>query len=122
MQTANLLKDIREERFHKIDMGLRALEGPITVKLNNVSAMECNMIRHFFQGALDQFHRLAKVCLSLHGMIGLTTLLYSSSHPHPTLKLYIPLLLTGVMLAQVTMVFVSCQLCVSSSVMSLLPA
>lgn len=66
VQTANLIKDIREERFHKIDMGLRALEGPITVKLNNVSAMECNMIRHFFQGALDQFHRLAKVCLLLH--------------------------------------------------------
>ena len=63
MQTANLVKDIREERFHKIDMGLKALEGPITVKLNNVSAMECNMIRHFFQGALDQFHRLAKVHL-----------------------------------------------------------
>lgn len=63
MQTANLVKDIREERFHKIDMGLKALEGPITVKLNNVSAMECNMIRHFFQGALDQFYRLAKVHL-----------------------------------------------------------
>ena len=68
MQTANLVKDIREERFHKIDMGLKALEGPITVKLNNVSAMECNMIRHFFQGALDQFHRLAKVNLIQWGL------------------------------------------------------
>ena len=63
MQTANLLRDIRQERFHKIDMGLKALEGPITVKLNNVSAMECNMIRHFFQGALNQFHQLSKVIL-----------------------------------------------------------
>ena len=61
LQTANLIKDIRVERFHKIDMGLKALEGPITVKLNNVSAMECNMIRHFFQGALNQFHKLAQV-------------------------------------------------------------
>lgn len=60
-QTANLIKDIRVERFHKIDMGLKALEGPITVKLNNVSAMECNMIRHFFQGALNQFHKLAQM-------------------------------------------------------------
>ncbi len=60
-QTANLLKDIRTERFYKIDMGLKALEGPITVKLNNVSAMECNMIRHFFQGALNQFYKLAQV-------------------------------------------------------------
>ena len=42
-------------------MGLKALEGPITVKLNNVSAMECNMIRHFFQGALNQFYKLAQV-------------------------------------------------------------
>lgn len=60
-QTANLLKDIRIERFQKIDMGLKALEGPITVKLNNVSAMECNMIRHFFQGALNHFYKLAQV-------------------------------------------------------------
>ena len=42
-------------------MGLKALEGPITVKLNNVSAMECNMIRHFFQGALNHFYKLAQV-------------------------------------------------------------
>ena len=61
LQTANLLREIRQERFHKIDMGLKALEGPITVKLNNVSAMECNMIRHSFQGALNQFYRLSKV-------------------------------------------------------------
>ena len=61
LQTANLIKDIRVERFHKIDKGLKALEGPITVKLNNVSAMECNMIRHFFQGALNHFYKLAQV-------------------------------------------------------------
>lgn len=46
-------------------MGLKALEGPITVKLNNVSAMECNIIRHFFQGALNQFYKLAQVSLCL---------------------------------------------------------
>ena len=61
MQTANLVKDIRMERFEKIDKGLQALEGPITVKLNNVSAMECNTIRHFFQGALNRFYKLAQV-------------------------------------------------------------
>lgn len=65
LQTANLIKDIRIERFHKIDMGLKALEGPITVKLNNVSAMECNIIRHFFQGALNHFYKLAQVSLCL---------------------------------------------------------
>lgn len=72
MQTANLVKDIRMERFEKIDKGLQALEGPITVKLNNVSAMECNMIRHFFQGSLNQFYKLAQVsnCTSwLHNSI-----------------------------------------------------
>ena len=60
------------ERFEKIDKGLQALEGPITVKLNNVSAMECNMIRHFFQGSLNQFYKLAQVsnCTSwLHNSI-----------------------------------------------------
>lgn len=55
------------ERFEKIDKGLQALEGPITVKLNNVSAMECNTIRHFFQGALNQFYKLAQVRTALHG-------------------------------------------------------
>ena len=65
LQTANLIKDIRQERFQKIDNGLKALEGPITVKLNNVSAMECNMIRHFFQGALNQFYKLAQVSTCL---------------------------------------------------------
>ncbi|DBA85871.1 hypothetical protein WJX77_008571 [Trebouxia sp. C0004] len=60
-QTANLVKDIRMERFEKIDKGLQALEGPITVKLNNVSAMECNTIRHFFQGALNRFYKLAQM-------------------------------------------------------------
>ena len=60
------------ERFEKIDKGLQALEGPITVKLNNVSAMECNTIRHFFQGALNRFYKLAQVsdCTSwLHNSI-----------------------------------------------------
>lgn len=64
-------------------MGLKALEGPITVKLNNVSAMECNIIRHFFQGALNHFYKLAQVSLRLvcaHARcLGCNVLLYADS-------------------------------------------
>ncbi len=83
MQTANLVKDIRMERFEKIDKGLQALEGPITVKLNNVSAMECNTIRHFFQGALNQFYKLAQVRTALHGS---TIVSYHMSNLPPRLQ------------------------------------
>ena len=48
-------------RWKKIDSGLKILQGPMTVKLNNLSAMECNMIRAFFQGSLDQFYKLERV-------------------------------------------------------------
>ena len=36
----------------------------MTVKLNNLSAMECNVVRPFFQGSLGQFQALAGVCAS----------------------------------------------------------
>lgn len=52
---------IRKVRFNKIDSGLQILQGPMTVKLNNLSAMELNTIRPFFAGALDQFWKLAQV-------------------------------------------------------------
>jgi len=35
--------------------------APITVKLNNLSAMEINTIRPFFQGSLDRFYSLSQV-------------------------------------------------------------
>ena len=46
----------------KIQSGLKALQGPMTVKLNNLAAMECNVIRSLFQGALDRFWKQAEVC------------------------------------------------------------
>ena len=97
MQTANLVKDIRMERFEKIDKGLQALEGPITVKLNNVSAMECNTIRHFFQGALNQFYKLAQVsaCTSwLHNSILSNEQSVSSSEATGTVLAYFQILFT----------------------------
>lgn len=57
----NLVESLRKVRGTKIDAGLKVLQGPMTVKLNNLSAMECNVIRPFFQGALDQFYKLGKM-------------------------------------------------------------
>ena len=61
LQVQDLVETLRKVRFTKVDAGLRILAGPMTVKLNNLSAMECNLIRPFFAGALDRFYRLAKV-------------------------------------------------------------
>ena len=55
------METLRKVRFTKVDAGLRILSGPMTVKLNNLSAMECNLIRPFFAAALDRFYTLAKV-------------------------------------------------------------
>lgn len=63
VQVRNLVESLRKLRSTKIDAGLKVLHGPMTVKLNNLSAMECNVIRPFFQGALDQFQKLSKVDL-----------------------------------------------------------
>jgi GINS complex subunit 2 len=61
LQVKELIGDICKVRLSKIYAGLQVLQGPMTVKLNNLSAVECNVIRHFFQGALDRFHLLAMV-------------------------------------------------------------
>ena len=58
-----LIGDICKVRLSKVNAGLQVLQGPMTVKLNNLSAAECNVIRPFFQGALDRFHLLASVRL-----------------------------------------------------------
>lgn len=65
VQVKELVGDICKVRLSKINAGLQVLQGPMTVKLNNLSAAECNVIRPFFQGALDRFHLLASVCLRL---------------------------------------------------------
>lgn len=55
------MEQIQRLRSNKINAGLQLLVGPITVKLNNLSAMEVNTIRPFFQGSLDRFDSLSKV-------------------------------------------------------------
>lgn len=60
-RTKDLIDSIRKLRLHKIEEGLKALEGPITVKLNNLSCMELNIIRPFFSKALDRFFTISKM-------------------------------------------------------------
>ena len=75
---------VRKVRSTKIDAGLKVLNGPMTVKLNNLSAMECNVIRPFFQGALNRFYKMGLVsfpsCLIPASYIPLvpTSLLHTS--------------------------------------------
>jgi hypothetical protein len=40
------------------------VSGAITVKLNNLGAAECNVIRLLFKGTLDTFFEINKVSLS----------------------------------------------------------
>ncbi len=61
VQIKELVEDICKVRMSKICAGLQVLQGPMTVKLNNLSAMECNIVRPFFQGSLAQFQALAGV-------------------------------------------------------------
>eukprot|EP00197_Chlamydomonas_leiostraca_P002388 CAMPEP_0202859202 /NCGR_PEP_ID=MMETSP1391-20130828/1423_1 /ASSEMBLY_ACC=CAM_ASM_000867 /TAXON_ID=1034604 /ORGANISM="Chlamydomonas leiostraca, Strain SAG 11-49" /LENGTH=226 /DNA_ID=CAMNT_0049538217 /DNA_START=974 /DNA_END=1654 /DNA_ORIENTATION=+ len=56
----HLVEAIRKVRYSKIEAGLRKVGGPITVKLNNLAAAECNMIRLLFKGTLDHFYELGK--------------------------------------------------------------
>lgn len=65
-QVRELVEDVCKVRMSKIYAGLQVLQGPMTVKLNNLSAMECNVVRPFFQGSLGQFQALAGVCASAH--------------------------------------------------------
>ena len=60
-QVHDLVETVRKVRMTKIHSGLKSLQGPMTVKLNNLSALECNIIRPLFQGALDRFWKLAEV-------------------------------------------------------------
>ena len=62
MQIKELVEDICKVRMSKICAGLQVLQGPMAcVKLNNLSAMECNVVRPFFSGSLGRFQALAGV-------------------------------------------------------------
>lgn len=61
-KTKELVDSIIKRRMHKLELGMSELEGPVTVKLNNLSVMELNTIRPFFQIALQRFQEYAQVC------------------------------------------------------------
>ena len=66
------MESIRKVRYHKIETGLRRVNEAITVKLNNLSAAECNMIRLLFKGTLDHFYQISKVRCAAVGHWGFT--------------------------------------------------
>eukprot|EP00887_Chlorella_sp_A99_P006366 scaffold3.g6366.t1 len=53
----DLVELVQKARMNKILAGLATLQGAMTVKLNNLAAMEINTVRPFFLGALDMFLR-----------------------------------------------------------------
>jgi hypothetical protein len=52
---------VQKTRWNKIMAGLATLQGAITVKLNNLAAMEINAVRPFFLGSLDMFLRYQRM-------------------------------------------------------------
>ncbi len=52
---------VEQARMNKILQGLGTLQGAMTVKLNNLAAMEINQVRPFFLGALDMFWKYQRV-------------------------------------------------------------
>ncbi|PNW88429.1 hypothetical protein CHLRE_01g029100v5 [Chlamydomonas reinhardtii] len=56
----DLVEELKKVRNSKILDGLRKVSGPITVKLNNLSASESNKIRLLFENSLNMWHQLSK--------------------------------------------------------------
>eukprot|EP00245_Coleochaete_scutata_P011539 TRINITY_DN4302_c2_g2_i2.p1 TRINITY_DN4302_c2_g2~~TRINITY_DN4302_c2_g2_i2.p1 ORF type:complete len:218 (+),score=48.75 TRINITY_DN4302_c2_g2_i2:49-702(+) len=60
-QVCTLIEDLKDVRFHKIESGLQQLTGKrYAVKLNNLGAMELNIIRPFLTKSLEHYFRLDK--------------------------------------------------------------
>jgi hypothetical protein len=59
-RTRALLTRLANVRRHKIEDGLRQVQGAVTVRLNHLSAGEANLIRPAFQGTLKAFDRLER--------------------------------------------------------------
>ncbi|KAJ1422581.1 GINS, helical bundle-like domain superfamily [Sesbania bispinosa] len=54
----SLIEDIRDVRFHKVEIDLEAFNGrTIVVKIKNLSAMEVNIVRPFIGRALQAFYK-----------------------------------------------------------------
>lgn len=54
----SLIEDIRDVRFHKVEVGLEAINSRThAVKLRNLSAMEVNIVRPFVVRTLQAFYK-----------------------------------------------------------------
>ncbi|CAF2127313.1 unnamed protein product [Brassica rapa subsp. trilocularis] len=53
----SLVEDIRDVRLHKLENNLGTFLGTSAVKMENVSAMEVNLVRPFARRALEAFYK-----------------------------------------------------------------
>lgn len=54
----SLIEDIRDVRFHKVELGLETISGRThAVKLKNLSAMEVNIVRPFLVRTLQAYYK-----------------------------------------------------------------
>eukprot|EP00884_Botryococcus_braunii_P004130 jgi/Botrbrau1/13718/Bobra.250_2s0013.1 len=60
-EVRTLLENIRKTRFNKLIDGLTMLDKAISVKMLNLSAMEMNIVRPFFQEAQHRYTKLGKM-------------------------------------------------------------
>jgi predicted amino acid racemase len=65
-----LVDGLRRARHSKIVAGLKQLEAPSVVKLNNLAAAECSSIRLFFQGTLARYEELEAGKAAAGGGVG----------------------------------------------------
>lgn len=68
-QIKDLVELVQKARMSKVTAGLATLQGAMTVKLNNLAAMEINAVRPFFLGALDMFHKYQQVTTQSQGIV-----------------------------------------------------
>lgn len=57
----DLITSIQCLRMNKIIQGIQEVQGPVTITLRNLSAFECNQVRHIFLYGMDNFHDLSSV-------------------------------------------------------------
>lgn len=58
-KTRDILTSIQCLRMNKIVQGVQEIQGPVTITLRNLSAFECNTVRHLFLKGMDGFHELS---------------------------------------------------------------
>ena len=58
-KTRDIVTSIQALRMNKIVQGIQQVTGPATMTLRNLSAFECNQVRHLFLNGMDSFHELS---------------------------------------------------------------